>query len=412
MTTSLLICALLVASPIHASTSDELATTWRAVLESPGGELPFRLDFPVRGPEYTALVHNGDERVKVGEVKREGSTLTLRLDPYDSYLHLRLAPDGESMSGFWEKSLGGNRKSRLPAHALAGELDRFPLVRLDADQRRAIDGRWAVHFATDEEISIGHFQSFEDGRLHGTFETTLGDYRFLAGSFDGKRLRLSCFDGGHAFLFDASLDDEGRLDGGFWSRDSWHETWTAEKDDQARLPDSFELTSWNDAVLLDKLSFPDLTGKTRSLTDPAFAGEVRIITLFGSWCPNCNDEADFLAELQKSYGRRGLSILGLAFELDDDLARSKRQVESFTRRHSLRYPILIAGTSDKQQASRAMPLLDKVRAYPTTIFLDRDAKVRAVHTGFSGPATGAAHERMKERYELLIQQLLEQRDGQ
>jgi thiol-disulfide isomerase/thioredoxin len=47
-----------------------------------------------------------------------------------------------------------------------------------------------------------------------------------------------------------------------------------------------------------------------------------LISLFGTWCPNCNDEAVYLAELAKRYGERGLSILGVAFELTDDLERS------------------------------------------------------------------------------------------
>lgn len=384
----------------------QVAPSWRVVLESPGGELPFRLDIFEKGEELAALVHNGDERIRVGELKRDGLDVVLRMAPYDSYLHLRLSPNGQSMAGRWEKFTGKNRKSHLPVSATAGVQPRFPLKALDERQRKALNGKWAVQFATDESIAVGHFEAFEDGRAHGTFETTLGDYRFLAGSFDGQRLRLSCFDGGHAFLFDARLNEAGKLEGGFWSRDSWHETWTAEKNENVELPDSFQLTSWTGAVSLEELSFPNLKGKRQSLADPEFAGKGRIISLFGTWCPNCNDEAKFLSELDRRYGDRGLSILGLAFELDDDLQRSVRQIERFSKRHGVQYPILIAGTSDKKMASEAFPAIDQVRAYPTAIFLDRNSKVRAIHTGFSGPATGSSHKHMRERYELLIEELL------
>jgi len=47
-----------------------------------------------------------------------------------------------------------------------------------------------------------------------------------------------------------------------------------------------------------------------------------------------------------------------------------------------------------------------VRAYPTTVFLRADGSVRAVHQGFSGPATGAEHQKLRQDFERLIAELL------
>jgi len=383
-----------------------LASEWRLVLESPGGELPFRLNFARDEERTSAWIHNGEERIPSGPLERKGDHWLLNLEPYDSRLVFRVSDDGALISGHWEKSLGGERQARLPLRGSKGGEHRFPLVAVDSEQRSRLAGRWAVRFSSDEDLAIGTFACNADGTAAGTFETTLGDYRFLAGAFDGERLRLSCFDGGHAFLFDARLRADGSLEGDFWSRDSWHETWTATKDPDAELPDPFGLTTWTDAVPLSELRFPDLLGEPRSLAEETFSGRARIITLFGTWCPNCNDEASFLRGLHERYAKRGLSILGLAFELDDDFERSVRQVQRFRERHALPYPVLIAGVADKKEASRAFPALDRVRAYPTAILLDGDGKVRAIHTGFSGPATGAAHEHQRERYELLLEDLL------
>ncbi|MFT7667786.1 MAG: thiol-disulfide isomerase/thioredoxin [Planctomycetota bacterium] len=388
--------------------SIELERSWRLVLGSPGGELPLRLEFEDLGDELRATLHNGRERIGIREVKREGADLTLRIEPYDSYLFLHVSDDGQQMVGRWEKFISEDRIATLTLEASAGEEPRFPLVALEAEERAKLEGPWAVQFKSDESIAIGHFQAFADGRAEGTFETTLGDYRYLAGSFDGERLRLSCFDGGHAFLFEARLNSDGELVGDFWSRDSWHDTWRAKRDENVKLPDSFALTTWTGSVALKDLVFPDLSNKPRSLADEEFLGKARIITLFGTWCPNCNDEAIFLAELDKRYSERGLSVLGLAFEMDDNFERSKRQIERFNKRHGVQYPVLIAGTADKKVASQAFPALDRVRAFPTAIFIDSKGQVRAIHTGFSGPATGPAHEHMKERYELLIESLLQQ----
>jgi thiol-disulfide isomerase/thioredoxin len=400
--------------------------SWRATLASPGGELPFELVLRrgvpgsaageggavrVRGARLAAEIHNGSEVIATGAVELSEEELVIHLEPYDSRLVARIAPDGQSLDGHWEKMAGPGREARLEFHAHAGAAARFSAADeaveiTDPERATRLDGRWAVDFDSDENLSVGLFKSLPDGRAEGTFLTTLGDYRYLAGSFDGQRLRLSCFDGGHAFLFDATLDETGALRGDFWSRDSWHETWTAKKDTSAALPDSFGLTTWDASAQLGDFAFPDGTGNQRSLDDPEFRGKARLITLFGTWCPNCNDEADYLAELQERYGERGLKILGLAFELDENLARSAAQVERYQARHSAHWPVLFAGISDKAQATEALSALDRVRSYPTVLFVDANGQVRAVHTGYAGPATGAAHDRMRERYETLIEELL------
>ncbi|MDA1266831.1 MAG: TlpA disulfide reductase family protein, partial [Planctomycetota bacterium] len=249
-----------------------------------------------------------------------------------------------------------------------------------------------------------------DGHLEATFLTTLGDYRYLEGVSDGNGLSLSGFDGAHAFLFHATREPDGSLKGDFWSRDSWHETWTAVKDPEAALPDPFGLTTWTGALPLGELSFPDVTGKVRALDDAAFDGKVRLLVIFGTWCPNCYDQTKYLKELDERYGAKGLSILGLAFEFGDDLARQTEVVRRYSGYHELAYPILIAGTSDKQKASEAFPLLDRVRSYPTVVFLDAKGEVIAVNTGFSGPATGAAHQRLRSRFESIIEAGLAAKD--
>jgi hypothetical protein len=70
------------------------------------------------------------------------------------------------------------------------------------------------------------------------------------------------------------------------------------------------------------------------------------------------------------------------------------------------YPLFLAGRADKDAASAAFPAVDRVRAYPTTIFLAGDGRVRAVHSGYAGPATGAEHEALRARFEGLIEECL------
>ena len=47
-----------------------------------------------------------------------------------------------------------------------------------------------------------------------------------------------------------------------------------------------------------------------------------------------------------------------------------------------------------------------MRSFPTTIFVDRRGQVRGVYQGWSGPATGEAHARLRRRFEALVEELL------
>ena len=111
--------------------------------------------------------------------------------------------------------------------------------------------------------------------------------------------------------------------------------------------------------------------------------------------------------MESKYGKRGLSILGLAFELTGDHSRDAKQVKKYLDRHQATYPVLIAGLADKSKASDSFPVLDRVRSYPTTIFLDQFGTVRGIHTGFTGPATGDEYQKLKTRFETLIEKILD-----
>ena len=88
--------------------------------------------------------------------------------------------------------------------------------------------------------------------------------------------------------------------------------------------------------------------------------------------------------------------------------KDSKQVKKYLERNDVECPVLIAGLSDKAKASESTPFLDRVRSYPTTIFLAADDSVKAIHTGFTGPATGAAYTRLKSRFENVIEGLFGQ----
>jgi len=397
------------------------AGTWRAVLESPGGELPFGLRIEEvaeagKTVRLTAVALNGDEVLPFETARADGDRVLLRFDHYDSEIAARLSPDGGTMIGTWVKQAGRDRPS-MPFHATRGAAPRFTPDAASAGAAPAagpdsitgtITGTWEAAFTDDEGTSpaVGEFR-LEGERLLGTFLTPTGDYRFLEGDYRGGRLRLSCFDGGHAFLFHAALDATGALKGDFWSRGSYHATWTAHRaTGPTALPDPFVVTTLKNPTGHLAFAFPDLDGRTVSLADERFKGKVVLVDVFGSWCPNCNDEAPVLAEMYRLYHDRGLEIVGLAYEMTGDPSRDAVYVRKYAERHGIAWPLLLAGTSDKAEASLTLPDLSGVLAFPTLIFIGRDGKVAAIHTGFEGPGTGRHFDDLKSRFTTQIERLL------
>jgi thiol-disulfide isomerase/thioredoxin len=118
-----------------------------------------------------------------------------------------------------------------------------------------------------------------------------------------------------------------------------------------------------------------------------------ILAIGGSWCPNCHDEAPFLSELYKDYRARGLEIVGLMFENDPDPKVSGARVQSFVKRYGVQYQMVFAGTMQASPTTKtiaeALPQLVNFGAYPTTIMLGRDGRVRNVRQ--HSAATGGAH---------------------
>ena len=384
---------------------------WRAVLESPGGDLPFTLKITSGEGELRAVAVNGDEEVPFSTVEQSGSRVSLHFSWYDSEIIADVDSTGDGMAGTWRKTVPGG-DSTLPFSASRGGQQRFLAPATGRTGSSAVDslsGVWAAEFTDEDGSEVARAEFDQQGsQVTGTFLTPTGDYRFLAGSFEGGLLRLSTFDGAHAFLFQARAREDGTLEGDFWSRDTYHATWTARRAqaDEAILPDAWSAVGLTNDDGTLSFQFPDLDGNPLALDDARFTDKVVLVNIFGSWCPNCNDEAPLLAQWHRRYRDRGLEIVGLAYEFSGDPERDRVVVARFAERYGIEYPLLLAGVSDKTEAAQTLPDLTAVIAYPTSIFIGRDGKVRKIHTGFSGPGTGEHHERLVVELESLIEELL------
>lgn len=394
------------------NTAAPLATgAWRGVLTLPGGDLPFGLEIEAQGDQVRAVLVNGNERTRVDEVKVDGITLTMRMPGFENTLTATV--EGDTLRGEVLMVKLGARNQRIPFRAQHGQDWRFAR---DAEATAPagtaaaaadVSGRWAVEFGEGDKRSRGVGEFTQQGsHVTGTFLTTTGDHRFLAGDIVDGELLLSKFDGGHAFLYRARLAADGTMTGRWWSGLAFTEPFTARRDPDANLGDAENVTQMRDTATALDIRFPDLEGNMVSLRDARFAGKVIVIALAGSWCPNCHDEAAFLAPFHRQNRERGLEVVSLMFEQFGDFPQAAAATRRFRERHGIEYTTLIAGTSDKDDAATKLPQLNGVFAFPTTIFVDRTGKVRRIHTGFSGPATGEHHRKLLEEFESTVEQLL------
>lgn len=96
---------------------------WRAVLTSPGGDLPFALEITEEGGRMSAIASSGGERVPFSHVDIRGEDISLRFDWYDSRIDAHL-DDESTMTGRWQKTVPGG-VSQLEFIATRGPEKRF-----------------------------------------------------------------------------------------------------------------------------------------------------------------------------------------------------------------------------------------------------------------------------------------------
>ena len=389
----------------QTSTTPVLASGyWQATITLPGADIETGLEISNDGNIYQASLVNGQERVRISEVSFVNNELLLRFPAFNNEIRATLS-DGKLQGELTIVRRFGETQvmpfSAVPGNARSQESSEAP--------NHDMSGRWQVRFHQpdgSDSPSIGEFAQ-RGSRLFGTFLNPNGDHRFLAGHVRGDNFKLSTFDGAHAFIFSGEISEAGDIrNANFWSATSWHQTWSAVRNEYAELPDSFQRTFLKPGYDTFDFEFPDPDGVTVSLADEKYDGKVVMVMIAGTWCPNCNDEARFVAPLHKEFRDQGLEVVALLFEHFEEHEVAAEQVRRFREKFDIEYDTLIAGISDKIEASRMLPALSAVLAYPTTIFIDRGGRVRQIHTGFSGPGTGEHYQKLQRQFRNLITTLL------
>jgi peroxiredoxin len=381
--------------------------TWQARLHrKDGADIIFNFEVKDSAGQKIIYVLNANDRLLVDDVKVLGDSVFIKMPFFDSEFKAAFRPNGE-IGGNWIRHLADNDVS-IPFTAVYNVKERF---KQREPARANITGRWATKFAApgrDSSFAIGEFKQ-KGNTVYGTFLTPSGDYRFLEGIVDGDTLKLSTFDGSHAYYFTALIKGNTLENGVFYAGiGDGKEGWTAVRDEKAVLPDERTLNTVKPGSSRLDFTFPDLKGKQVSINDKQFENKVVVITLMGSWCPNCMDETGFLAEWYKQNKSRGVEVIGLSYERTTDFEKSKKALEGFLKRFDVTYPVLVTGVTpgDPEKTEKSLPQLTGIKGFPTTIFIDKKGNVKEVHTGFSGPGTGTHYEDFKKEFNKLVDDLL------
>jgi peroxiredoxin len=393
-------------SACRQGAKDPLSGVWRAVvLNKAGDEVAFQLDLKRAGGQVIGALVNGDERLASTSGSFDGKTLKLRYDFYDGDLTATLA-DGTLHGAFERQRHKEILRRELRAWRETNEAR--PVATNSAD----LSGDWVLRVVRigGDQARIWRASLHQNGTaLSGTIIPLSGDWGTMTGTFENGQLTLSRFDGINAHLFKAKLNPRGQLEGQLDSQDKV----VAERDDKTRgdalpaPPNPLAYTKLKNPNEPFRFSFPDLDHRIISSTDARFQNKVVIVTITGSWCPNCHDEAVVLNDLYARYHARGLEVIGLAFEYTGQAERDREQVKIFARRHQIPYPMLLAGTTEEGDLEKKLPQLVNFGAFPTTIFIGRDGLVKKIHAGFEGPATGARFTRLKAELEEIVKELLD-----
>ncbi len=354
------------------------------------GQLPFVFEVIYENEnDFYIDIINGEERMRVDDIKfgrdrtTGDDTLLIEIPYYDSYIRAKYKAN--VVQGVF---VAKNRKNySIPLIAKHGKDYRF--TTLKKEPALDLSGKWESTFelgTKDEYKAIGEFKQ-KGNNLTGTFMTETGDYRFLEGTVQGNKFWLSCFDGSHLFLFEGKINEDETLIGTFKSGKHYTTSWSAKKNENFELGSPEDLTFLKEGYDSFDFTFENEKGETISINDEKYKGKVKLVQILGTWCPNCRDETRFLVDYLKNNNSEELEVIALAFEKHREEPRAKKAIKTYKEKFEIKYEMLLAGYSNKTEAGEKLPMLNEIISYPTLLFIDKNNKVRKIHTGFAGPAT-------------------------
>ncbi len=370
---------------------------WYATLQAPAGEMPFELTFKKIAKKYSGELWDGHHRVKLQDFKLEDTRLSFGID--DARVRFEVERQNGDLIGSWTR--GGTSVTKL---AVVAKKTPPQISNSTGKELRMFTGEW---YCIDKNESGKEtpvtliIRTKKNGAIEGTGIDPTGDFGVMVGHFQADKLILSRFDGQSLSLVVAKLDGE-RLEAAVSTSPRSQFTISGARKG-VTLPDPTKVAKINPGL---QFSFNDLQGKTINFPSEEFKGKVVIVNVMGTWCHNCHDETPFLVELYEKYHSKGLEIVSLCFEAQETEEQDLKAIARYKSSRKIPYTMLYAGKLEDGAPAKKITGIENFGGYPTNIFVARDGKIEATHTGFWGPATGEKNTQIKKEFEDTLTQLL------
>jgi thiol-disulfide isomerase/thioredoxin len=135
-------------------------------------------------------------------------------------------------------------------------------------------------------------------------------------------------------------------------------------------------------IELHSIPLTGLDGRETLFKD--WDSEILVVNFWAPWCAPCRREIPTLIEIQRDYATRGVRVLGIAFD-------GEEQVRRFAEEYGIDYPLFVTGN---RSAMYNIAFDNPSGSLPYTALLGRDQRILFQHNG-----------------ELTSQQLREQLEG-
>ena len=379
---------------------NSLVGKWAGIVLYTQDNVPFEFEINDREGDLTLTIINGQERIEQKDVKVSGDSIFVRLAPFDVDLKAKWAKG--TMTGKWIKNY---RNSNGISFVAIKDGFRFKST---SRQPAKISQEFPITLKSENGLPYDGLALFnqQGTDVEGTIITGTGDLRYFAGIMDGDSLKMSSFDGAHAFLLKGSLKNN-TWSGVLVFDNGYNEYWSATGEPASPLAEPFQSLNESDESKL--IPFYDIlaAGDGHAVFESAeFENKVTIVQILGSWCPNSLDETKYLTKWYSQNKDRGVQVLAVFYELNYSQEYGSKRIEDYVRDNSIPYKTALGGRANKGQAALAFPFINKIEAFPTLIILDKQGKARYIHNYFQGPATGERYELFDQQFNRIIDELV------
>jgi thiol-disulfide isomerase/thioredoxin len=414
----LVIAFVLYAVSLFGQTTPPPTGLWSGTIQSRAGIVTFEIDVTKQAEgKLQATLINATDRQPFSSAEWNNGTLTLSMNYYDGVLTLHSVATGleGEYSRLTSKGMVHIPVSLAPHHE---PTEGKPWT------GASLTGYWIFTWLSENGAEKTTRASFQQQRetsgpdrvpVTGTIQPVSGDTGLLHGVVsatpEGRtHFHLSRFDGIHVMAIDGDFQPDGSLKGQQGGIKAL-EDFTAVRAGDAKTADpnalAETLTHVKDLSEPFRFSGIDASGKTLTQDSPEFQGKPLIVDIFGTWCPNCHDEAPVLEKLYQKYHNEGLVVVGLAYEYVNDTPRNLKQIAIYREKFGITFPLLLSGTTDEGEIAKTLPQLVGFGAFPTSIFIDRNGHVRQILAGFTGPSTGEKYQEVQQRMDELAREIVQ-----